>query len=341
MILILTEPADVHANRVVEKLQERGANFVRFNPAQLPTKAELSLLYPKTGRVQHTLRTDGKLIDLNTVRSVWYRRPRASIAHEYITDKPIRDCVEGECQNFVDDVWNSLDCLYVPAHHAVIQRAQLKASQLKVAGALGFELPPTLFTNSPKDFIEFYRQCNGNIVSKLAGISFYRAVGPGFTRYTEVVSKRDVGYANAVRHCPIIFQAYVPKRIELRITVVGEAVFAAEIHSQRSNHTRHDYRRYDENETLYLPHELPRDIEQRCRHLVGQLGLCYGAIDMVVTPDERYVFLEINSNGQYLWIELATGLPISDAICDLLLAAPSLKKPEARDLNHVLETNDE
>jgi hypothetical protein len=61
----------------------------------------------------------------------------------------------------------------------------------------------------------------------------------------------------------------------------------------------------------------------------------------VVTPDERYVFLEINSNGQYLWIELATGLPISDAICDLLLAAPSLKKPEARDLNHVLETNDE
>lgn len=31
------------------------------------------------------------------------------------------------------------------------------------------------------------------------------------------------------------------------------------------------------------------------------------------------MFLEINPNGQYLWIEDETGLPITDAICDLLL----------------------
>jgi hypothetical protein len=40
----------------------------------------------------------------------------------------------------------------------------------------------------------------------------------------------------------------------------------------------------------------------------------------VLTPDGRYVVLEINPNGQYLWIEKATGLPISDAICDFLMA---------------------
>ena len=50
------------------------------------------------------------------------------------------------------------------------------------------------------------------------------------------------------------------------------------------------------------------------------LGLRYGAIDMVFTPDGRYVFLEINPNGQYLWIEYQTGMPISDAICDLLMS---------------------
>ena len=58
-----------------------------------------------------------------------------------------------------------------------------------------------------------------------------------------MVSRRDVGYAHAVRYCPIIFQAYVPKRVELRITVVGERVFPAEIRSQETNHTRHDWRR--------------------------------------------------------------------------------------------------
>src|SRR5262249_179757 len=109
----------------------------------------------------------------------------------------------------------------------------------------GFELPPTLVTNSPTDFLEFYREHNGDLISKLAGLTFFDAFGTKFGRYTELVSRRDVAYARGVRFCPIIFQAYVPKRLELRITVVGDQVFPAEIHSQHTNHTRHDWRRYD------------------------------------------------------------------------------------------------
>jgi glutathione synthase/RimK-type ligase-like ATP-grasp enzyme len=269
----------------------------------------------------------GNSIDLGGLKSVWYRRPQPSFPHEEITDKVSRDLVTEECKTFVNDVWSSLDCLWLPAPPFMIKQAQLKASQLKVAAALGFELPPTLFTNSPEEFLEFYRQHNGNIVSKPTGASFYRIVGTIFSRYTEVVSKRDVGYAHAVRYCPVIFQAYVPKRVELRITVVGQKVFAAEIHSQETNHTRHDWRRYDHHKTPYFPHELPPEVEQRCVQLVEKLGLCYGAIDMVLTPDGRYVFLEINPNGQYLWIELATGLPISDAICNLLISSSPMSKP--------------
>jgi glutathione synthase/RimK-type ligase-like ATP-grasp enzyme len=95
---------------------------------------------------------------------------------------------------------------------------------------------------------------------------------------------------------------------------------AAEIHSQESNHTRHDCRRYDWYQTTYRPHALPREVERHCRQLVERLDLCYGAIDLILTPDGRYVFLEINPNGQYLWIEQATGLPISEAVGELLMA---------------------
>ena len=108
----------------------------------------------------------------------------------------------------------------------------------------------------------------GNIVSKLPSSSFYKFTGTTFNRYTQVVSKRDVAYARTIRLCPVIFQAYVPKRVELRITVVGQKVFAAEIHSQHSNHTRHDWRRYDRYKTPYFPHDLPRDLQQRCIQLV-------------------------------------------------------------------------
>jgi len=341
MILILTEPEDPHADQVVQRLLERGADVIRIDPVQFPENATVSLSYGKAGELQGTLHANGQVVDLHFLSTVWYRRVLPPVVHKEITDARSRAYVEEECTRYLSDVWNSLSCLCVPAPPPVIRRAELKASQLKVAGTLGFELPPTLFTNSPEEFLEFYRRHNGYIISKLAETGIFRQFGDTFCRYTQVVSKRDVGYARAVRFCPIILQAYVPKRVELRITVVGEAVFAAEIHSQVSRHTRHDWRRYDWDQTPYYPHQLPKSVEQQCFQLVKQLGLCFGAIDMVLTPDGRYVFLEINPNGQYLWIEKATGLPISDAICDLLLAAPSLKKPEARDSKHILETNDE
>lgn len=326
-ILILTQPFDPHADYVEKKLQERGANFFRFNPAQFPSQAEVSLLYSLTGHVQYRLCVGEEFIDLNELKVVWYRRPEPPVPHNEIVEQLSHDVVEEECRIFMNDLWNSLDCLWLPAPPSLIRRAELKASQLKIAGALGFELPPTLLTNSPKEFLEFYRQHNGNIISKPTGASLEQFAGDTFSRYTEVVTKRDVGYAQAVRYCPIIFQAYVPKQVELRITVVGKAVFAAEIQSQQTNHTRHDWRRYDHYNTPYFQHELPPEVEQRCVQLLERLGLCYGAIDMIITPDGRYVFLEINPNGQYLWIELATGLPISDAICDLLVSGAPTSKP--------------
>ncbi|MDJ0620554.1 MAG: hypothetical protein QNJ63_28105 [Calothrix sp. MO_192.B10] len=320
MLLILTEPLDIHADHVVKKLKMHGVPFVRFHPADFPTKAQISFSCSPNGQTSYILHTEAKTIELNQVKAVWYRRPRMPVVHSELLNSTERDSIAGECQDVLDDVWNSLDCLFLPAPRAVIKRAQMKASQLKIAGALGFELPPTLITNSPEDLLEFYRQHNGQIISKLAGFSFFRKVGTPFCRYTEVVSKQDIGYFHDIRYSPMIFQAYVPKQVELRVIVVGQQVFAAEIHSQISYRTRHDWRRYDRNETPYLPHALPLEIAKHCIALVNRLELCYGAIDMVLTPEGRYIFLEINPNGQYLWIEYETGLPISDAICDLLLA---------------------
>jgi len=316
-----------------QKLRQRGADFVRFDPAQFPSNAEVSLSYTVNGQLRSRLSLGNEHVDLNDLDSVWYRRPGTSVPHEEITDKLTRDYVVEECRKFMHDTWNSIDSLWLPGPESVIRRAELKASQLKVAASVGFELPPTLFTNSPDDFLDFYRKHNGNIVSKLPSSSLYKYIAKDFSRYTQVVSRRDVAYARSVRLSPVIFQAYVPKRVELRITVVGGEVFAAEIHSQHSNHTRHDWRRYDHFQTPYFPHELPGHVQQLCVELVEQLGLCYGAIDMVLTPDDRYVFLEINPNGQYLWIEMMTGLPISDAICELLISGKRARQSARQPLH--------
>jgi hypothetical protein len=319
MILILTEPFDQHADHVIPMLKARGAELVRFHPEDFPARASVSIGYTPNAQMRSLLRVGETAIDLAQLRCVWTRRPKPAVPHQQIQDATVREFVADECQGFLRDLWNALDCRWLPGPPATILRAQFKASQLRVAGELGLELPPTLVTNNPDEFLDFYRQHNGNIVSKLAGVAFHRTMGNTFVRYTEVVSKRDVGYATAIQYCPVILQAYVPKRLELRITVVGREVFAAEIHSQHTHHTRHDWRRYDIGQTPYFPHDLPPDVQAQCVRLVERLGLCYGAIDMILTPDGRYVFIEINPNGQYLWIEQETGLPISAAICDLLM----------------------
>lgn len=320
MILILTGAADPHADHVGEALQRRGAEVVRFDPGQFPVRAAMAVTYGRDGRQACTIQAGDRSIDLSAVRTAWYRRPKPPVPHPELCDEPTRAYVAEECKRFVADVWESLECRWLPGRPEAIHRAALKASQLGMAASVGFELPPTLVTNSPEQLRAFYRQHNGNVVSKLASTAFHRTVGDTFCRYTEVVSRRDVGYAASIRFAPVIFQAYVPKQLELRVTVVGSRVFAAEIHSQATHHTRHDWRRYDLEQTPHRPHDLPRSVEERCARLVAELGLCYGAIDLVLTPDGKYVFLEINPNGQYLWIERMTGLPITDAICDLLVA---------------------
>jgi len=46
--------------------------------------------------------------------------------------------------------------------------------------------------------------------------------------------------------------------------------------------------------------------------------LIFAAIDMILTPDGHYVFLELNPNGQWEWIENATHLPICSTLVDVL-----------------------
>jgi glutathione synthase/RimK-type ligase-like ATP-grasp enzyme len=120
---------------------------------------------------------------------------------------------------------------------------------------------------------------------------------------------------------PSSFRKKFAKGSKLRVTVVGEKVFPAAIRSQESRSLRHDWRHYPHfgGSRYYSVYSLPAKIEKLCVRLVEALGICFGAIDLIVTPDDDYVFLEVNPNGQWAWIEDFTGLPISDAIAELLI----------------------
>lgn len=322
MILILTAPTDVHADEVERRLRARGARVLRFDPARFPQRASLTVRL--TGREkQIRLVHDGHTEELTECTSAWWRRPGAPVVHEQVRDVTCREYAQAECLQFTHDIWNALAVPWLPAPVWAIRRADSKHLQLQLAASLGFEIPTTVMTNSGDDFLAFHRQHDGNLIDKMPSVIFSRDPDHLFMRFTQRVTSRDIAYAQRLRYSPMLFQPNVDKQLEVRATVVGKQVLAAEIHSQVTAHTRQDWRRYDHGHTPYREHELPSLVRDRCLALVAQLGLRFGAIDLILTPEGRYVFLEINPNGQWLWVERETGLPITEAVCDLLLAPPA------------------
>jgi glutathione synthase/RimK-type ligase-like ATP-grasp enzyme len=109
-----------------------------------------------------------------------------------------------------------------------------------------------------------------------------------------------------VRLVPCLFQEYIPKRLEYRITVIGDELFAAEIDSQSRDSTTVDWRNWNEGgfDIPYRKADLPSEIAERCLALVRSYGLNFSALDLILTPDDRYVFIENNPNGQFIWVEM-------------------------------------
>jgi hypothetical protein len=318
MILIVSTPNDAPANAVEARLRSRGLSVLRFDTADFPARANLTMSY-RPGVPKYTLRLGNEIHRFDRLDAVWFRKPGQPEIHSDIKDEEVRSLMQQDASEFLSAVWDSLDCRALPGIPSDMKVAQRKASQLGRAQTLGFELAPTIVSNDPKEFLDLYRSESGRLISKINGALTLRSrMGSEFMRYTNTVSTRDVLHAHSISYGPLVLQAYVPKRVEIRVTVVADKVFAAEIHSQSANRTRFDWRRYDLAATPHEPHHLPDDIARRCVELVKQSRLSYGTIDLILTPDNRYVFLELNSAGEYGWIEQLTGLPISDAIADFL-----------------------
>jgi glutathione synthase/RimK-type ligase-like ATP-grasp enzyme len=324
VILILTGSDDPHADAMERVLDERGVCHLRLDPAMFPAAAAVSVEFGAAGVRSRTVRLADRLIDLDEITAVWVRRPTPARPVERLVGTHVGDFIVDETGKVVADLWELLDVPFLPAPRPVLQRAQFKMRQLQLAAELGLELPPTVVTNDPDALLEF-AGTHPRLITKQGGLTQPCPApdGTGVTRYTELLLPRDLAHVASVALCPVIVQAYVPKRLELRVTVVGSRVFAAAIHSQAAQHTRNDWRRYDDAHLLMEAWTLPPAIEEALIALNARLGLRYSASDFVLTPDGRYVYLETNPSGQFLWVQQATGMPITEAIADELLGGPT------------------
>ncbi|MCQ2594884.1 MAG: hypothetical protein MJ196_06460 [Treponemataceae bacterium] len=194
-------------------------------------------------------------------------------------------------------------------------KGENKYYQFDVANEIGFVMPDTLISNRKLDLINFMN-VHEKCLFKLMNQEIYEVGNEYLGLYTNVITKSDLEKFGETEENPLVLQEYITKQYEVRYTVVGKEHFVCKIDSQASKKANEDWRRYDISHTPHAPIEPPAEIKEKVNRMIEVLGLEYGALDFIVTPENKWVFLEINCLGQYLWIEQLSGLQISNAIAN-------------------------
>lgn len=317
-VFIVSQKFDPHVDRVLEVLRERGVPFFRLNTDDFhadvvvstsPDLADLHIRDAWGRSVVHPAR----------VRSVWHRKPVPPAPPPSVTDPEAARVIAVETGEF-------LSCLASFAGPTLVndparnERAAKKLPQLRLAARLGLRIPRTIVTNDPVEARAFAAGLDGGIACKTLKAYAYRdGADDRFMFSRRVAAGEFAAAAETIAHCPTLLQEYVEKDHELRVTIIGEHTFCCRIDSQSDEAAATDWRRADPFE---LPHQIvPLDavVERALRAMMDAHGLLYGAFDLIVTPSGETVFLELNPNGQWLWIELITGAPLAQAMADLLM----------------------
>jgi ATP-grasp ribosomal peptide maturase len=313
IILILTNILDPHADMVIPKLNSLKEKLLRYDTSNFPLESTITASY-QNNIIEGIIQYGDRIIYTNQIKSIWYRRPSEFKFNSEMSQME-RDFAREEARHGIGGILRSIECLWLN-HPEKIVTAGFKPYQLKMAVDCGLQIPKTLITNSPQKVHTFFDECQGELIYKTLGNWSGQTENAGYAIMTNIVRQEDLDHLNHVTHTACLFQERVIKDFELRVTVVGKRIFCAEIHTPSSIV---DWRTFPDGLT-YNIHKLPDDLQDKLICLVQNLGLNFGAIDMIVKPTGEYIFLEINPNGQWGWIELETGLPISDAVADLLVA---------------------
>lgn len=321
-ILIVTSDMDTTADVMACCLTKRGIAFERLHPKDFPTRVSLSMYFDAHHPPIGSLTGPWLAIDWDEIKSIWYRRPER-FAFPADLSKEEEDFAFHESAAVFTGMWRSLDVFWVN-HPDRVRVAETKALQLKLARDLGMKVPQTLFTNDPQAVHRFYDELNGRVIYKtmtqgVLGHSKQMAI------FATRLTADHLRALDRLKAAPGQFQEEIAKAFDLRITVIGDAVFAVEIHSPEEYSNVVDWRCHAGPSLRHVVHDLPDEIARFCRAMCTSLGLGFGAIDMVMTPDGEYVFLEINPNGQFGWLESITGLQLTQCLADLL-AEPLGKK---------------
>lgn len=309
-VAVLTHWLDPTADHVIEELNRRRVPVFRFDTAEFPERLDVSALLGIDGW-SGALRTARREVRLDEVAGIYYRRPSDFELSGDMSD-PERRWARAEARLGFGGLLSSLPGWL--NHPSRIAEAEFKPRQLAAARMAGLRVPETIVTNDPREAKRFAESLRKVIYKPFSAAGISEA-GRHRMLYTTLVPEQDWGDP-AIHRTMHLFQEWIEHEHAVRLTVVDGRCFPAMI--KAGSAAAHIDWRSDYEALSYEVTEVPAEVRLKVQNLMNELGLRFGALDLLVTPEGEWIFLEINPNGQWAWIEEQTRLPIASAIADAL-----------------------
>jgi len=309
-VVIFSTEEDQSTSDVMDWLlrHETNTKVWRLNASPLhETENEFSFILNDAPEI--LFKSKGLNIISANITSVWYRKTKSYNNGYYrlakLNDETFMDSlnsfINGEsnyAKNILDIFINKNDNSLGNINVANIN----KMFALDKARKAGLLIPPTIITNSKKILKNFIEE-NGQVICKPIkdNIPLKNEDEPPvlFSFFTSAINE------NFLELLPnsffvSLFQKRIEKEIEIRCFYIDSELYSMAIFSQTDETTKVDFRNYNQevpNRTV--PYQLPKVIETKIRHFMKSINLNTGSIDIILSTDNKYYFLEVNPAGQF------------------------------------------
>jgi glutathione synthase/RimK-type ligase-like ATP-grasp enzyme len=309
-VLILASRYDFSCDYVVSSLRSMGVPYFRLNTEDLPLfELILDPVVPVLRGVSPELTFE---IGGDHLASLYFRQPTFLREASLSVRAPTEQFQRAQWAAFMRTLMTFDRCFWVN-HPARTYEAEHKAMQLRVAAAVGFDVPRTRVSNSAA---AIGLVANGSDRVAVKGLDTV-LVRDGRTEtfgYTNLLRPAEITLHN-LKSAPMIIQQGFVEKLDLRVTVVQDLVWCAAV-TVKGRFIVGDWR-LAKTDAEFGEFSLPPEIMRRCVSLTRRLGLQFGAIDLAFS-DGKFYFLEINPTGEWAWLQAGLGFPIADAIAETL-----------------------
>lgn len=307
-ILIISDIHDYSTDFVTNQLNKCDASYLRLNRDQFKN-FRINLIPAKQKLFGET---EKFIFEINPkiLKSIYFRAP-IYLRDNYQPNLSLNDQLSrNQWASFIRALILFDNVLWVNNPHATY-KAEIKPYQLYLAEKIGFKIPNTIIANDipPQNFV------GDKLILKTLDPALLNLDGKEGFVYTNIVSYKELKGAN-LSSTPVIFQEPLIPKIDIRVTVIDETVFAVTI--KKNNKGIDIDWRLEKDSLDYSEIKIPYKIENKCIKLLKELDLKFGAIDLVIYGEDYY-FIEINPTGEWSWLMSHTDLAIDKTIAELLI----------------------